>query len=95
MNTQSPEDKLKLVKEHLESETDSFGSLDIPSAFSFFGMLDKGNIYLLDDRHQNILHTHDLVELGRVKKLVNEGEYKEGSCMRLVETEKRHFIICF
>lgn len=86
---------MKLVKEHLESESDNFGALDIPSAFSFFGMLDKENIYILDDRHQSILHTHDVVELNKVKKVVDEGEYREGSCTRLVINGYKHFIICF
>ena len=83
------------MKEHLEENSDQLGALDIPSAFSFFGMLDKDNIYILDDRHQSILHTHDVVDLDHVKKLTNEGEYREGSCMRLVISGDKHFIICF
>ena len=58
-------------------------------------MLSKDYIYILDDRKQSILHTHDIIDLVQVNALKDEGEYKEGSCIRLVISEHKNYIICF
>jgi hypothetical protein len=58
-------------------------------------MLSKDSIYILDDRKESILHTHDIIDLVQVNGLKDEGEYKEGSCIRLIISEHKNYILCF
>ena len=87
--------KAEHMKQYLKNNSDSFGPLDIPGEVYFFGMLSDDSIYILDQRQSMITKTYDIIDISQIKKLKDEGDFKEGSCMRLIQNMQKNYILCF